>query len=90
VRDAAQDRLRAQVGEGFFVTGGNFTYQEVVETIRKVPGVDQTKVSKDDPEWEWPQTYKVDNSKTRNELGIEFRSLEQSIRDTAWQMLMRG
>jgi nucleoside-diphosphate-sugar epimerase len=90
VRDVAQAHLKAYEhpeGGRFFVTGGIFTYQQVVKTIRNVPGVDQSKVSKDDPSLEWPETYKVDNSKSRKELGIEFRSLEESIRDTALQML---
>lgn len=90
VRDVAEAHLKAYEhpeGGRFFVTGGSFTYQQVVETIRKVPGVDQSKVSKDDPSLEWPETYKVDNSKARKELGIEFKSLEESIRDTALQML---
>jgi nucleoside-diphosphate-sugar epimerase len=90
VRDVAQAHLKAYEhveGGRFFVTGGNFTYQQVVETLRNAPGVDQGKVPKDDPLLEWPQTYKVDNSKARKELGIEFRSLEEAIRDTALQML---
>lgn len=49
----------------------------MVETIRKVPGVDPRRVAEDNPELEWLVTYKVDNSKARRELGIEFTSLEE-------------
>ena len=90
VRDVATAHVKAYEhpeGGRFFVTEGTFTYQQVVETIRKVPGVDQSKISEDDPSLEWPETYNVDNSQARRELGIEFRSLEESIRDTALQML---
>jgi nucleoside-diphosphate-sugar epimerase len=90
VRDVGIAHVKAYEhidGGRFFVTGGNFTYQQVVETIRKVPGVDKNRVAEDDHQLEWPETYKVDNSKARKELGIEFRSLEESIRDTALQML---
>ena len=48
---------------------GNFTYKQVVETINKVPGIDKIKVAKDDPELEWPEICKVDNSKDAKGVG---------------------
>jgi nucleoside-diphosphate-sugar epimerase len=90
VRDVAQAHLKAfehKDGGRFFVTGGNFTYKQVVATLNTVDGIDKTRVAKDDPELVWPEVYKVDNSKSRRELGIEFKSIQESIRDTAEQLL---
>jgi nucleoside-diphosphate-sugar epimerase len=90
VRDVARAHVKAyehKEGGRFLVTGGNFTYKQVVGVINKVPGIDKGKVSQDDPQLEWPEVYKLDNSKARKELGIEFMSLEDSIRDTVLQLL---
>jgi nucleoside-diphosphate-sugar epimerase len=69
VRDVALAHVRAYEhpqGGRFFITGGNFTYKQVADIIRDIPDVDKSKVSKDDPILEWPEVYKVDNSKARS------------------------
>ncbi|PYI24775.1 flavonol reductase [Aspergillus violaceofuscus CBS 115571] len=93
VRDVAEAHLRAFEVEGaanerFFVVAGNFDYAQVCEILRtKVPGVDTAKVPQGKAAREVPQVYGVSNEKVRTRLGIEFYSLEASIKDTAESLL---
>ena len=80
----AAEKLAAS-GERFFITAGFYTNREVVEIIRDafselrdrlppkdVPGADYSETG----------TYGYDNSKSKKLLGLEYRSLQESIVDT--------
>ena len=70
----------------WLVIAGNFQYQDVCEILKtilpdyssKIP--DPTSTPKVD-------TYAVDNSHARNDLGIRFMPLDQTITDTAKSLL---
>ncbi|RAL17409.1 SDR family oxidoreductase [Aspergillus homomorphus CBS 101889] len=93
VRDVAEAHLRAfesdqAANERFFVTAGNYTYEQVCEILRtKVPGVAKEQVPAGKVDNETPRVYGVSNEKVRTRLGIEFYSLEASVKDTAESLL---
>ena len=92
VRDVAEAHLRAfelyqAANERFFITSGNYNYEEVCDILRtgfpeiksNIP-VSQTGSSQ-------PAVYKVSNEKAKSVLGVEFRSLESSLKDTVKSLL---
>ncbi|EXJ81899.1 dihydroflavonol-4-reductase [Capronia coronata CBS 617.96] len=93
VRDVAEAHRLAYekpeaAGQRFFITGGNFVYQQFCDIIRKnVPEVrDRTPVGK-------PGTgvgddvYRVNGSKAERVLGLKYTSMEQCVTDTARSLL---
>ena len=89
VRDAALAHVKAietpaAANKRFFVAGGHFSNQEIANSIRDnfpeyrnvLP--ESALAGGDPPE----RAYEYDNSRTREMLGIKFRSLEESIVDT--------
>ncbi|KAK5626635.1 hypothetical protein RRF57_002350 [Xylaria bambusicola] len=92
VRDVALAHLRAMTvpkagGNRFYVVGGHFTNKQIVDIIRdKYPSLagrlpaDAVSDLPDD-------VYNFNNSKSREMLGIEYTSLEQSIVDTVKSIL---
>lgn len=95
VRDLALAHVRALEvdkagGKRFFVTAGHFSNKAVVDAIRethpelasKLPGA---------PIDDFPaDVYGYDNSRARELLGIQFRSLQSSIGDTTTSILEHG
>jgi nucleoside-diphosphate-sugar epimerase len=86
VRDVAEAHLRAYekpeaAGQRYFTTGGNYTYQQICDIIRQDFPEKRPLVPEGEPGQEMPKVYKVDNSKTRRELGIQFRDLRTTIDD---------
>ncbi|KAL5341631.1 hypothetical protein BJX70DRAFT_358484 [Aspergillus crustosus] len=92
VRDLALAHVRALEvpaagGHRFFVTAGHCSNKRIVDAIRathpqmvpKLPG----KPIDDFPD----DCYEYDNSKARDILGVEFRSLEEGIGDTVTSLL---
>jgi len=90
VRDVATAHVRAYehaAGGRFFVTGGAYSYSEVVDILHKVPEVNKEKLTAQDKDFKEPSHYSVDNSKAKNELGINFITLEKSITDAAKELV---
>ena len=92
VRDVGEAHLRAYESpeaaqQRYFITSGNYTFQQVCDIIRKdVPAVkDRTPIGK--PGAAMPPVYKVDNSKSKLELGIKYRSLETTITDAVNELV---
>lgn len=93
VRDVAEAHLRAYEREEagrYLVTSGSFEYRDVCRILREVLGplgrAEGGKVP--DPEaTPAAEFYAVDNSRTARELGMTFRSLRESIRDTALSLV---
>ncbi|KAJ5884645.1 hypothetical protein N7495_009155 [Penicillium taxi] len=93
VRDLALAHVKAieipeAGGNRFFVTAGYCSTKRIVDAIRqRLPELAASRLPKN-PIEDFPKTvYGYDNSKTRNILGINFRSLEDSIGDTAVSLL---
>jgi len=90
VRDVAEAHLKAyQVseasGQRFFVTGGNFSYQQFVDILReKVPEIkDRVPVGTPGSGFGGVELYGVDNSKSQKVLGLKYHELEQTVVDSA-------
>ncbi|PWY64803.1 flavonol reductase [Aspergillus eucalypticola CBS 122712] len=92
VRDVADAHLRAfqineAMNERFFITSGNYNYQEVCEILRASFPQIKDKVPHSQIGQTQPAVYKVSNQKAQSVLGMQFRSLESSIKDTAESLL---
>lgn len=89
VRDVAEAHFRAYEREKegrFFITSGTFEYIDVCRILREVLPERKDKIP--DPELTArAEFFKVDNSWTGKELGLKFRSLYESIRDTALSLV---
>jgi len=84
VRDVAEAHVKAYETanpDRFFVTGGNYTYQQVCDIIRKDFPERRHLTPEGSTGAPLPNVYKVDNSKARKELGMTFRDLETTIHD---------
>ncbi|KAJ6012608.1 dihydroflavonol-4-reductase, partial [Penicillium canescens] len=88
VRDVAEAHLRAfetsvAGGQRFSITSGKYTYQQVVDILQKnVPEVrSRTPVGHRGDSL--PEVYNVSNEKAKTELGMTFRTLEDTITDMA-------
>ena len=85
VRDVGEAHVRAYENpqsSRYLITSGNFQYPDVCEIIRKVlPGY-ASKVP-EPSSTEKVDTFAVDNSHARNDLGMHFTPLDQTIGDTA-------
>lgn len=86
VRDVGEAHLKAYeseqaAGQRYLVTGGNFTYQQVCDIIRKDFPHKKALTPEGTPGAPLPPCYALDNSRATNELGIQFRSLQDTIHD---------
>ena len=90
VRDLALAHAKAAelpeaANKRFFVVAGYFSNEEVADIIRdNYPELKDKLPVKGTKGGEYPAEglYKYDNSRTKEVLGIEFRSLKESIVDT--------
>lgn len=95
VRDLALAHVRAievpeAGGKRFLVLAGYFTNKDLVEAVRaRHPEIEDRlpkDVKSDLPE----DVYGFDNSRVKKVLGVEFRSIEESIGDTATSLINLG
>lgn len=89
VRNVAQAHFRAfehpEPGR-YFITSGNFLYNDVCQILRDF--LPDRKDQIPDPEaTPRVETFKVDNTKAKKELGIDFISKEKTFQDTAASLL---
>ena len=85
VRDVAEAHVKAYEhpkSSRYLITGGNFQYMDVCAIIKKALPAYAEKVP-DPAATKRVETFKVDNSHAKRELGIEFIGLEQTIGDAA-------
>lgn len=93
VRDVARaHRLAyetpAAAGQRFFVASGNYSYQMVCDIIRKnFPALKNRTPEGKPGSGLGAEAYKIDNGKAKRELGLSFRSLEETITDTVRRLL---
>lgn len=87
VRDVALAHVKAievaeAGGKRFFTTEGFLSNKELVDTIREI----QPKYASNLPDYgevgNIPRPYEINNSRVRNLLGIEFKSIKESVGDT--------
>lgn len=90
VRDLALAHVKAAevpdaANKRFFVTAGYFSNEEIADIVRdNYPALEDELPTKGTKGGEYPSEglYKYDNSRTKDVLGIQFRSLKESIVDT--------
>jgi nucleoside-diphosphate-sugar epimerase len=83
-RDVGEAHLKAYEAaepNRYFVTGGNYTYQQVCDIIRKDFPARRDLTPEGTPGAPIGDVYKVDNSRAEKELGITFRDLQTTIHD---------
>ena len=89
VRDLALCHVKAMEVEAaankrFFVTAGHFSNKEIAQIIKKEYPQTQGLPSESTEGGDYPKdgVYSYDNSRTKDVLGIQFKSLHDSIKDT--------
>lgn len=88
VRDLAIAHIKAielpeAAGKRFFVTAGYMSNKHIANCIGKNFPELRSQLPPDDTEGDMPEdVYKYDNSRSREVLGLEFRSLEECVKDT--------
>ncbi|KAL4896845.1 hypothetical protein BDV59DRAFT_169179 [Aspergillus ambiguus] len=92
VRDVAKIHLLAleapqAAGQRYLVVNGNYTYQQVVDILRSEVMQVRGQVPVGNPGSTGPQTYQVSNVKSRRELGMTYRTLAETVVDTANSLL---
>ncbi|VUC29006.1 unnamed protein product [Clonostachys rosea] len=97
VRDLAKAHVRAlevpEAGnERFFIVGGRYSYQQTADVLRASPRIPEVlkkniPLGKPGHNYPGPNIYDVNNSKSIRILGVEYRSFEESIVDSAVKMI---
>jgi nucleoside-diphosphate-sugar epimerase len=88
VRDLAEAHVKAfevpgAAGQRFFTTAGYFSNKRIADAIREsYPELGDKLPPKDTPDDFPKDTYKYDNSKSIKVLGLTYRTLKESIKDT--------
>ncbi|CRG84213.1 hypothetical protein PISL3812_01530 [Talaromyces islandicus] len=98
VRDVARAHVKALEVAGaaqqrFLITGGRYSYQEIVDVLRKserIPHIvkaEKLPLGTPGQGYAGDFVYNVNNEKSKSLLGLEYRSLEDSVVDAAVQLL---
>jgi nucleoside-diphosphate-sugar epimerase len=76
--------VEAAANKRFFVTAGYFSNKQIAQIIKKEYPQTKDLPSDSTPGGDFPKdgVYDFDNSRTKEVLGIQFKSLEESIKDT--------
>ncbi len=90
VRDVALAHVKAielpaAANKRFFITAGHFSNKEIVDIIREAfPDLADKLPSKDVKGGDYPEdgVYKYDNGRSVEVLGLQYRSLKESVVDT--------
>ena len=91
VRDVALAHVKAAEtadagGKRFFLVSGHFNNKLLGQTLRKgLPELADKLPTESTPGGEFPEggVFKVDNSRSREVLGIQYKQFEESVVDTA-------
>ncbi|KAB8258827.1 hypothetical protein BDV32DRAFT_151091 [Aspergillus pseudonomiae] len=92
VRDVAQAHLFAfesqkAAGERFIVSSGPYTYQEICDILRSVVPEARDKVPIGQPGQYETASIKISSNKIKTLLGINFHTLQETVKDTADSLL---
>lgn len=97
VRDLARAYVRAlQVPEAgnerIFVAGGRSCYQQISDVLRASPQISETEkekvpVGSPGQGYPGPDIYDIDNSKSKRILGLQYRSLDEAVVDSAMKLI---
>ena len=86
VRDVGEAHARAYetpeaAGQRYFCTAGGYTYQQICDIIRRDFPEKREVVPEGKPGAPYPDVYRLDNSKIKKELAMNFRDLRTTIDD---------
>ncbi|KAF4624136.1 hypothetical protein G7Y89_g14037 [Cudoniella acicularis] len=92
VRDVGEVHARAYesleaAGQRYLCASSGYTYQQVADIIRKDFPEKRDLCPEGTPNAPYPDVYKVDNSKVKKDLGMEFRPLQTTIHDMVAQFI---
>ncbi|KAK2609385.1 hypothetical protein N8I77_002882 [Diaporthe amygdali] len=93
VRDVALAHVRAVMrpaagGQRFYIVGGYFSNKRLAEIIRQSHPELAGRLPSEGAEDDFPSdVYGFDNSRSREVLGLEYRTLENSVKDTVESIL---
>jgi nucleoside-diphosphate-sugar epimerase len=96
VRDVALAHVRALTvpqagGERFYVVGEHFSNKKIADIIREANPELADRLPSKDAEDDFPaDVYRFNNAKSREVLGLQYTSLEKSVRDTVQSILDCG
>ena len=96
VRDVALAHVRTievpeAGGQRFFVTAGTYSNKDLADVVREsFPELEDKLPPKDSPSDIPADVYGYDNKKSIEVLGIQYRTLKQSVADTAKSLLAIG
>ncbi|KAJ5666962.1 hypothetical protein N7462_011371 [Penicillium macrosclerotiorum] len=96
VRDVALAHVRAievpeAGGQRFFVTAGFFSNKDIVDIVRETHPELDSKLPPNDSPSDFPSDiYEIDNSKSKEVLGIKYRSFKETVSDTISSLLAVG
>lgn len=87
VRDLAKAHLLAYESEKaanrrYLISATSFNYQQIIDIIRKEFPELRNTTPEGDPKMSLPEVFKVDNSKSVRDLGMTYRSLEETVIDS--------
>ncbi|KAJ5172596.1 hypothetical protein N7492_005189 [Penicillium capsulatum] len=88
VRDVALAHVRAievpeAGGKRFFVVAGYFSNKDIVEIVRDVQPDLGPKLPSKDSESDFPKAiFEIDNSRSKEVLGLEYKPLKETVSDT--------
>ncbi|KAJ5112258.1 hypothetical protein N7532_000303 [Penicillium argentinense] len=92
VRDVAKAHLLAfespdAAGQRYLAVNGSYAYQQIVDILRSEVMQAREKTAVGQPGLAGPETYRVSNSKSRSELGLTYRTLAETVVETAYDLL---
>ena len=92
-RDVAQAHLSAfesekGAGERFIVSSGGYTYQEICDILRSIVPEVRDKVPIGQPGKIEQAVIKVSNEKAKTLLDLTFHTLQETVQDTAYSLLV--
>jgi nucleoside-diphosphate-sugar epimerase len=93
VRDLAEAHINAielpeAAGQRFFTTEGYFSNKRIVDAVRKhFPQLESKLPAADTPDDFPAKVFEIDNSKSIKVLGLKYRSLDESVKDTVDSIL---
>lgn len=88
VRDVALAHVRAievseAGGKRFFVVAGYFSNKEIVDAVRETHPELEPKLPSKDIESDFPKNiFEIDNNRSKEVLGLKYRSLKETVSDT--------
>ena len=96
VRDVALAHVRAievpeAGGQRFFVTAGYFSNKEIVDIVRETRPELESKLPPADSENDFPKNiYEIDNSRSKEVLGLKYKPLKETVSDTIASLVAVG